>query len=106
MSVVEVESKWNPNAIGKHGEIGLMQIRPQYASVSRHELFDPVKNLKEGMRILSNKKKRCPSVPHFTTCYNRGVSGANRMTNPHSDEYKNKINTTYKQYIAKLQGKL
>ena len=56
-AIVRHESNYRPNARGRAGEIGLMQIKLKTArgmgySGSAAELFDPATNLKWGMRYL------------------------------------------------------
>ncbi|MBW8788714.1 MAG: transglycosylase SLT domain-containing protein [Rhizobium leguminosarum] len=57
-AVIRIESNFNPNARGSHGEIGLMQIKPATArmmgySGSAKGLFDPETNIKYGMKYLA-----------------------------------------------------
>ena len=57
-AVIRVESNYRPNALGKAGEIGLMQIKLQTARMvgyagSASGLFDPDTNIKYGARYLA-----------------------------------------------------
>lgn len=57
-AVVHVESRYNPRATGRAGEIGLMQIKLRTArgmgfSGSRKALYDPETNIKYGMLYLA-----------------------------------------------------
>lgn len=57
-AVVEIESNYNPKARGRHGEVGLMQIKPATArgigyTGSTKALYDPKTNLEWGMRYLA-----------------------------------------------------
>ena len=46
-SIVENESRWNPNAVGRDGEIGLVQILPSaHPQLTIEEMYDPETALK------------------------------------------------------------
>ncbi len=90
-AVVSVESNFQPNARGRAGEIGLMQIKPATArmmgySGSVEGLYDPETNIKFGMKYLA----KAHQLADGSTCgtilkYNAG-HGAKRM---------NKISAAY-----------
>jgi Soluble lytic murein transglycosylase and related regulatory proteins (some contain LysM/invasin domains) len=94
-AVVRIESNYRPNARGRHGEIGLMQIKPATArmmgySGSAKGLYDPETNIKYGMKYLATAHK----LGGGTTCgtvlkYNAG-HGARKM-NPVSKAYCGKV---------------
>jgi soluble lytic murein transglycosylase-like protein len=100
-AIVRHESNYRPNARGRAGEIGLMQIKLKTArgmgySGSAAELFDPATNLKWGMRYLG----RAHDLGGGETCatilrYNAG-HGARRM-NRVSAAYCSKV----KQYLVR-----
>lgn len=57
-AVIAYESKFNPKARGAHGEIGLMQIKPETARAMGYNgpasgLYDPDTNLKYGIKYLA-----------------------------------------------------
>ena len=61
-AVIRVESNYRPNAKGKAGEIGLMQIKPATArmmgySGSTTGLFDPETNIRYGMKYLAKAQR-------------------------------------------------
>lgn len=61
-AVVRVESNYRPNARGRAGEIGLMQIKPATArmmgySGSAKGLYDPATNLRYGMKYLAKARQ-------------------------------------------------
>jgi len=63
LRLIARESRFNPLAVGREGEIGLTQIKPHIAALhgySRADLFDPIKNVKAGSREL----KRLVRVMH------------------------------------------
>lgn len=83
-AVVQIESNFRPEARGKAGEIGLMQIKPATArmmgySGSAKGLHDPETNVRYGMKYLA----RARALAGGATCgtilkYNAG-HGAKRM---------------------------
>lgn len=57
-AVAQVESSYNPSAIGKVGELGLMQVRPTTAAMLGHrgpstELLKPETNIRYGVAYLA-----------------------------------------------------
>jgi hypothetical protein len=57
-AVARVESAFNPNAVGKVGEVGLMQVRPETADMLGYRgplagLFVPETNIRYGVAYLS-----------------------------------------------------
>jgi soluble lytic murein transglycosylase-like protein len=90
-AVIQVESNYRVDAVGRAGEIGLMQIKPATArmmgySGSEEGLYNPETNIKFGMKYLGMAQK----LGGGTTCgtvlkYNAGHS-AKRM-NPVSAAY-------------------
>ncbi len=88
MAVIEQESKFNPNARGTHGEIGLMQLKPSTALVVASmkglteqqavdevtaALADPVQNIRLGAAYLARLRV---SFKHnsalYISAYNMG----------------------------------
>jgi soluble lytic murein transglycosylase-like protein len=68
-AVISVESNYRPNARGKAGEIGLMQIKPSTArmmgySGSAKGLFNPETNIKFGLKYLA----KAHELSGGTTC--------------------------------------
>jgi hypothetical protein len=61
-AVAQVESAYNPGAVGGVGEIGLMQVRPETALLLGHRgsveaLFEPEMNVRYGVTYLSRAWK-------------------------------------------------
>lgn len=91
LAVVQVESNFRPNARGRAGEIGLMQLMPRTARGigyrgSMKALYKPDTNIRYGMKYLGKAYK----LGGRSTCgailkYNAG-HGAKRM-NPISRKY-------------------
>lgn len=71
LAVAKVESNYNPNAIGRRGEVGLYQILPQFSQVPKSSLYDVRNNAREGIRQLKYWQGRCGDK--FLACYNGGI---------------------------------
>lgn len=94
-AVVRIESNYRPNARGRAGEIGLMQLKLGTARMmgyrgSRKALYNPETNIKYGMKYLA----KAQSLGGGSTCgtilkYNAGHA-AKRM-NPVSRRYCSKV---------------
>lgn len=93
ISVAKVESSLNPNAIGLLKEVGLFQVRPEYSKYTSEQLKDPKTNIKEGLRILSEAKKRCKHQVNkkYIICFNRGIAGGSKVKDPANDKYYLKV---------------
>lgn len=99
-AVVRVESNFRPNARGRAGEIGLMQIKPATArmmgySGSAKGLYDPETNIRWGMKYLA----KAHQLGGGDTCgtllrYNAG-HGAKRM---------NKVSAAYCARVKRHMG--
>ncbi|HRP80228.1 MAG TPA: transglycosylase SLT domain-containing protein [Aquamicrobium sp.] len=99
-AVVRIESNYRPNARGRAGEIGLMQIKPSTArmmgySGSAKGLYDPETNIRWGMKYLA----RAHALGGGDTCgtilrYNAG-HGAKRM---------NKVSAAYCARVKRHMG--
>lgn len=76
-AVAKVESNLNPKAIGKHGEIGLFQLKLSTArwigcANTRRELFDPGINTICAYLYLSYLRKISPNLRTAIRSYNVG----------------------------------
>lgn len=96
-SVIAVESKFKSDVVGSHGEVGLMQLRPEYSKVGRSELFKPHVNIKQGVEFLATVKKYCKHQSNFewVVCYNVGITGGSKIKHPKLHEYYRKVVTEY-----------
>ena len=99
-AVVTVESNYRPNARGRAGEVGLMQIKPATARMMGYSgsvkgLYDPETNIRFGMKYLA----KAHELGGGDTCgtilkYNAG-HGAKRM---------NKISAAYCAKVKRHMG--
>jgi len=79
ISMAEVESGYNPNAISPKGAIGVLQIMPKVAwkdfKVSREMLFDPETNIRVGLSWLKSLLNRFDQDLDLSlAAYNAGAS--------------------------------
>ena len=95
--LIRKESRFRPNAVGKHGEIGLMQVLPsgavrEWARIhkrpepSRREVFQVELNLEIGCWYLAYTHRRWKKYRHCTELalahYNAGGRNAARWAPP------------------------
>lgn len=86
MAIEHVESGGNPNLVGRHGEIGLMQIKLETArSVgyrgTRRGLFDPATNRRYGRAYLAIAFRRAGGdLCRAASLFNLGVFARPRCT--------------------------
>ena len=73
-AVITVESNWKPNARGKAGELGLMQLMPGTAKdLGIKDRSDPQQNIEGGIRYLAYCKRKTGNA--YLRCYNAGERG-------------------------------
>ena len=91
LAIIKTESKFNPNAIGSHGEIGLMQIKPDTAEWickklgihwrGAQALKDPAYNVMVGSYYFKYLKKVLNSKSlKYISAYNMGLGALKRKT--------------------------
>lgn len=98
LAIIEVESNFNPKALGKAGEIGLMQLHPRYFSNIPHGI---VGNIDMGVKYLAYTRKHCSHKNgiEFVTCYNRGTK--RKLSAPKLTPYYRKVvKAYYKRFLA------
>jgi soluble lytic murein transglycosylase-like protein len=121
MALIEKESQFNSKAVGKAGEIGLMQIMPDTAKLvaaglkidyvpptkrkdggyaSLGSLGDTEFNLTVGAAFLAERIKKFGDVPTGLQGYNRGDAKA-RENRPH-DDYAKAVAFTYIALVQRL----
>lgn len=69
VAIAKVESGLNPNKIGKIGEVGLFQLRPEF-----HRIGSQKQNIRTAIRYLKHLKGYCgPTYKDaYFICYNVG----------------------------------
>lgn len=90
-AIIQVESKWDASAVGQLGEIGLLQLRPEYFPINTHTPIEA--QLRIGIRHLSAIKARCPHREglDWVICHNVGIKGALKFKHPSKFIYVKKV---------------
>jgi len=89
-AVIQTESSFNVDAVGKQGEIGLFQLMPSsFPAYTVKQLKDPRINIKLGIEYLAKMKKMCKHKRDldYLTCYNFGIKNAEKVKYPHLFPY-------------------
>lgn len=97
LSVVAVESGFNPNVIGVTGDVGLFQLNPKsFPGYSIKQLKDPTLNIELGIKYLAKMKKECKYKDNneWLICWNYGPKNANKVKHPSLFPYVKKIKLT------------
>lgn len=100
-AVIAVESNFNSKALGtSHGEIGLMQLRPEFHLVSvkdqkkrKQALFNMDINIETGVRYIAKLKREFSAHSHGIDFIEHYNIGPNRV--PSSYNYTKKIGKYY-----------
>jgi hypothetical protein len=98
LAVIEVESQYNPKAVGKYGEVGLMQLHPRYFPEAS---FNVERNVLMGTAFLAIVRDGCPAQEGITwvNCYNRGTNVA--LPFPKHTKYYQRVLQAYKRITRK-----
>lgn len=93
-SIAFIESSFNPKAIGRIGEIGLFQLRPEYHLIS---LNTSVKQQTlTAIKYLQKLKIQCGRK--FLQCWNMGPTRAKKL-NHKITRYETKVQNAYKNLL-------
>ena len=84
MAIMKVESDYDPNALSKTGDKGLMQINKRNESwlkeeVGTEDLFDPFDNIHAGAYILAGLFDKYEDANKVLMAYNMGEAGAKKL---------------------------
>lgn len=115
LAVIRTESRFNPTIRGGHGEIGLMQIKPDTAQwiakkfdlelPSEESLFDPIQNIKYGTAYLSYLRSQFTgNATNYISAYNMGPRNVKRLRaqNIKPEIYSGKVMGNYVRYYKKI----
>ena len=115
LAVIETESKFNPLTLGLHGEIGLMQIKPDTAKWIAHkfkipwkgeqDLKNPEMNIKIGSAYMSYLRAKFETKPKkYVSAYNMGPKALRRMLsqNLNPNEYNSIVMKNYSHFYSSL----
>ncbi len=99
-AVLRIESGGNPNAVSKHGAVGLMQLMPAtVAGCGLSDAFDPRGNIECGASYLSRMLARFSgNVTLAIAAYNAGPGAVTRYGGvpPQSKSYVERVLTIYR----------
>lgn len=95
LSVAQIESGLNPNAISSTSDYGVFQLNSNsFPEYSKAQLLDPNINIIVGINYLVKMKKECKFKDNneWLACYNLGKKKANKIHYPKLWPYVKKIN--------------
>jgi soluble lytic murein transglycosylase len=114
MAVIQNESSFNPKRVGKFGEIGLMQIKPDTAAwiadtydleyQGPQALYDPKTNIRIGAALLDKLRHQFDSESRlYLSAYNIGAKKVRMMVSDQRTP-KEYVQAVMKRYIAFYSG--
>jgi hypothetical protein len=100
LSIMRIESAFDPRAVSNMGAMGLMQVMPQWIDVLdiQCDLYDPECNVKYGLQILAAYEQLYGDLDMALTAFNRGpgpVDYALMRGKDPDNGYAGKIRTVY-----------
>ena len=106
-AVVEIESTFRPDAGSHKGAIGLMQLLPSTAGMSRAKLKNPNTNLEAGSKYLAKMIDRYDGdLGLALAAYNAGPTNVRRYNGvppfPETQQYVEKVLSRYVDYHREL----
>ncbi len=78
VAIIACESSFKPDAVGKKGEIGLGQLKPETAASLGVDPYDPVQNIDGCVRYLRQQIDRFGSLELALAAYNAGPNAVSR----------------------------
>lgn len=117
LALMKTESRFNPHVVGRHGEVGLMQILPETAQwiakrnkipwLGVQALHNPVYNIHLGVAYLHYLRQSFGAdSAAYVAAYNMGAANVRRLRkskiNPRI--YAAKVLTNYREYYLSLNS--
>lgn len=113
LAVIQTESVFNPEAIGRHGEIGLMQILPATGEwIARkngipfegaESLRDPATNIRVGVRYFAMLRNSFEKEAHdYVPAYNMGPANLRRINKTTKDQVDKNGELVPREYAARV----
>ncbi len=115
MAVIKTESSFNPMARGGHGEIGLMQLKPDTAKwiADQEDIFwhgpstleNPIQNVKIGVAYLALLREQSSGYANkYLSAYNMGLAKVRRMykSSKTPKEYSVRVMKNYKDIYKRM----
>ncbi len=78
VAVIACESSFRPDAVGKKGEIGLGQLKPETAAALGVDPYDPVQNIEGCVRYLRQQWDRFGNWELALAAYNAGPTAVSK----------------------------
>ncbi|WP_413288673.1 lytic transglycosylase domain-containing protein [Bdellovibrio sp. HCB337] len=118
LAVIETESQFDPKVVGSHGEIGLMQIKPDtaqwiaqkngYTWKGKESLKNPQVNIRIGVAYLAFLRQEFDGLAHqYVAAYNMGPGGVRRLASLDikPKDYSTRVMTNYYDFYDSLLAK-
>lgn len=115
LAVIQTESQFDPTILGSHGEIGLMQIKPDTAKwIAQKEgipwkgkktLKNPIMNVKIGIAYMAFLRKNfAGAARHYVAAYNMGPANVRRLASQSIQprDYPSRVMENYNIIYAQL----
>lgn len=106
VAIVQAESAFNEKAVGKAGEIGLMQLMPEFfPGYTEEQLYQPEINIRLGVEHLAKSMRECRHKLDNTwiVCYNLGVKGGSKVRHPKKWKYYKRVMSAYAKVPARTR---
>ena len=110
LSIIAVESDFDPKARSSAGAVGLMQIMPQWKQVLgiREDMTDVETSIRYGLQVLGFYRNMYGDIEMALTAYNRGPGpvdhALNKGVSPHN-KYAPRVLATYKELRSLKVGR-
>lgn len=115
LAVIKTESKFNPLIVGRHGEIGLMQIKPDTAEWmarkygiawnGKQTLENPSSNIRIGLAYMNYLRSEFSGkAVKYVSAYNMGPRNVRRLIakNMKPAEYNTRVMQNYTELYARI----
>ena len=115
LAVIQTESKFNPVVRGRHGEIGLMQVKPDTAQWmakkygltwnGERTLENPTANIRLGLAYMNFLRQTFKGAPNnYVSAYNMGPRNVRKLAsqNIQPQEYSSRVLGNYKRFYRTL----
>lgn len=120
VALMRIESNYNHLAVSPVGAEGLMQVMPETAAWTAEHYglewpdgnsFDPILNVRIGVRYLGELERHFDRPEHILTAYNRGPRATRYILTVHGelpreveDFYASKVLASYQHLLAVFDG--
>lgn len=115
LAMIKTESRFIPKTVGRHGEIGLMQIKPETALwiarktgmpwYGRQAMFNVSDNVRYGLAYLNYLRKSFANRPmRYLNAYNMGSKNVKRLIASESSPkiYSDKVLSQYRAFYVRM----